>query len=258
MNVFICWSGEASHKLAEGLREWLPRVIQATKPFLSSEDISKGNRWHTELNSQLETTDYGVLCMTPENLLAPWILFEAGALSKNTASGRVSALLLSVKQSDLSPPLGQFQHTEPNFEDMHKLVRSVNVAMKPEVRLADANLEASFRAHWPFFEDVITSARDVLRQAKKEAPRPRPTGEMFEEIIGMLRDIQRARLVEIPTIGPPASWLYTSPTVTIDSPANSLAATPGAKASFTADLTTGPASTLGFGTVAAAQLRAVS
>jgi hypothetical protein len=123
MNIFICWSGPASHKLAEGLRAWLPRVIQATKPFLSSSDISKGERWIAELNFQLESTNYGVLCMTPENLTAPWVLFEVGALSKNTESGRVSALLLDVKEAELGPPLGQFQNTQPTHEDMHKLVR---------------------------------------------------------------------------------------------------------------------------------------
>jgi len=191
MNVFICWSGPASHLLAEGLRDWLPRVIQATKPFLSSDDIAKGARWHAELNAQLETTNYGVLCMTPENLLAPWILFEAGALSKNTELGRVSALMLSVKQSDLSSPLGQFQHTEPNSEDMLKLARSINAAMKPEAKLEDAVLKASFDAHWPFMENVINDARSVLKQ---ETARARPTAEMFEEIIGILRDMNRGRL----------------------------------------------------------------
>jgi hypothetical protein len=36
MDVFIGWSGAASLVMAKGLRQWLPRVIHASRPFLSS------------------------------------------------------------------------------------------------------------------------------------------------------------------------------------------------------------------------------
>jgi hypothetical protein len=191
VNVFICWSGPASHKLAEGLREWLPCVIQALKPFLSSEDISKGQRWIAELNQQLEETNYGVLCMTPENLQAPWVHFEAGALSKHSQASRVSALLLSIKPSDLNSPLGQFHHTEPTRADMLKLVKSINQAMEQGRSISESVLNASFEAHWSYFEKVIAEAREVLKRDKQETPSPRTTTEMFEEIIVRLREIQR-------------------------------------------------------------------
>jgi TIR domain len=104
MDVFICWSGAASHVLAEGLRLWLPRVIQAARPFLSSEDIRKGQRWNDELEGRLATTNFAILCMTPDNLQAPWIHFEAGAVSKNPGVSHVAALLVDVKASDLVRP----------------------------------------------------------------------------------------------------------------------------------------------------------
>ena len=42
MKVFLGWSGETSHNVALALSDWLPKVIQAIRPFVSSEDIAKG------------------------------------------------------------------------------------------------------------------------------------------------------------------------------------------------------------------------
>jgi len=43
MKVFISWSGELSHKVARIFRDWLPNVVQILEPYVSSEDIDKGN-----------------------------------------------------------------------------------------------------------------------------------------------------------------------------------------------------------------------
>lgn len=82
MDIFLSWSGIKSKKIAKAFKEWLPTILQALKPFYSSEDIAKGKRWSPELAKKLNDNNYGIIIMTDENTQAPWILFEAGALSK--------------------------------------------------------------------------------------------------------------------------------------------------------------------------------
>jgi hypothetical protein len=70
--------------MAETLREWLPNVLQAVEPWMSAEDIEKGARWSTDIAAELANTKAGILCVTPDNLEAPWLNFEAGRYQKRS------------------------------------------------------------------------------------------------------------------------------------------------------------------------------
>jgi hypothetical protein len=101
-------------------------VVQAVDPYMSSEDIEKGARWNSEIAGELETCNFGIICLTPENIEAPWIHFEAGALSKSIESARVSPILLGLKPADVTGPLVHFQSTLPHREDLLRLITSIN------------------------------------------------------------------------------------------------------------------------------------
>lgn len=92
--VFISWSGELSRKLGEALRNWLPAALQFVKPYFSPEDIEKGAKWGSEISKELETSNIGVICLTSENTEKPWILFEAGALSKRVVFAHYCLILI--------------------------------------------------------------------------------------------------------------------------------------------------------------------
>ena len=129
MQVFLSWSGERSKAMAEIFGNWLGQVIQAVEPWISS-DMEKGTRWSPEIATRLENSRVGIICLTPENLNANWILFEAGAVSK-TKDAHVCTLLLDLSPGDVQQPLGQFQHTLANSRnDVHQLVRTINSAVK--------------------------------------------------------------------------------------------------------------------------------
>src|SRR5688572_1182194 len=121
MNVFISWSGGLSKSVAELLKIWLKCVLQATEPWVSTEDIDKGSIWFGEIGQQLKDTSVGIVCLTRDNLDARWILFEAGGMAKGLTQNRVCTFLVNVNDSDVKPPLSMFNSTKPNREDMFKL-----------------------------------------------------------------------------------------------------------------------------------------
>lgn len=125
MNVFITWSGGLSHAVATTLREWLPSVIQSLKPFLSSEDIRKGQRWPQVIAEQLQQSTFGLVCLTKENARChPWVHFEAGAIPRSVSEGSLATLLIDLPISELEWPLGQFQaSTAGEEESMRQLLK---------------------------------------------------------------------------------------------------------------------------------------
>src|SRR5262245_25036795 len=113
MKVFLSWSGKASHDVATALRKWLPFMHHAIRPFISSDDIPKGERWNGALNRELEHAQYGIICVTPHNAHKPWMHFEAGALAHFLGRSRVMPLLFHIDRARLEGgPLAQFQTTD--------------------------------------------------------------------------------------------------------------------------------------------------
>ena len=133
-NVFISWSGERSRVVANFLHQWLPKIIQAAKPWLSSEDIDKGSRSQSEIARALAEIRVGIVCLSPENLTKPWIIFEAGALSKSIDDRtRICTYLIGgLGPEDVEPPLGTFQATKAEKEDTRKLLHTINAAVSDE------------------------------------------------------------------------------------------------------------------------------
>jgi len=201
MKIFISWSGGRSKKTAEIFAEWLPQVIQAVDPWISS-DIEKGSRWTPEISDRLESSKVGIICLTSENLNEKWILFEAGALSK-VQNTKVCTILLGLTPADIEPPLSQFQHTLFQKTDIFKLIQTINsqVSQLNEKALTDKTLSLVFERCWPDLETEITK---IVTQLPEKKENVRVDREILEEILEIVRQPNRN------TIG------YRSQTVTPD------------------------------------------
>ena len=133
MKIFISWSGQRSKIVAEALWKWIPKVIQSVKPWISSEDIYAGNRWNQEIATELEQSNFGIICLTPENMNKPWILFEAGALAKTINETLVCPYLINLKSSEIKGPLTQFQSVEYTKSGTLNLMTSVASTLKCQI-----------------------------------------------------------------------------------------------------------------------------
>ena len=78
-------------------------VIQAVKPWMSERDIEKGQAWFNKLIKALVSVKQGIICLTPESLSEPWVLFETGIIFKGLDESRVWTYLM--KASGLSMQL---------------------------------------------------------------------------------------------------------------------------------------------------------
>lgn len=81
--IFISWSGENSKKIALELKEILEKKVFVTTDlecFVSTVDIASGDDWWNKIKKELKQCKQGILCVTKENIKAPWIFFEAGAM----------------------------------------------------------------------------------------------------------------------------------------------------------------------------------
>jgi hypothetical protein len=189
MKVFLSWSGDLSHKVALTLRDWLPSVIQSIEPYVSSEDIDKGARWSTDIASELADSSYGILCVTKENLHAPWLTFEAGALSKTMDKSYVSPFLFGIKRAEINGPILQFQSTVFEKEDLKKL----NKADSAE-QLNPERLEKSLDVWYPELEKKLNALLKVQPQdsAEKETKiKDSFSTEILEEILDLSRVNQK-------------------------------------------------------------------
>ncbi len=203
MRIFASWSGEESKQIAELLKTWIPCVLQEADVYVSSQDIGKGERWLSSVTSNLSEIDFGIIVVTKSNMNAPWILFEAGALSKSV-KGFVVPLLCGIDTFEAATsPLTQFQYVRAVRQEMKDLIDQTNsVCPKP---LDSKRIDAAFDKWWPDFESAYSAIKlPDTKPAKKENDASRLSnieealGEVMLELRRVRRSQDRASFTTIP------------------------------------------------------------
>lgn len=191
MKIFLSWSGERSRAVAEALRDWIPNVLQGTKPFCSSNDIDSGSQWFAAIMDVIAETQFGILCITKENKERPWILFEAGAISKAIGSNRVVPLLVDLQVSEIGPPISFFNAVKNSKKDVRKLVFDIN-KLRGDLALAEKSLEATFEKWWPDLEQMLGSVKDINEELRSPVEPDRAFARsILEEVLESNRSIVR-------------------------------------------------------------------
>lgn len=170
--------------------------------MISEHDIEKGSLWRSKLAGLLHKTKFGIVCLTPENQENPWILFEAGALSKE--ENPLWTVLFGLKKSDIkSGPLSDINHTSlDEIKDVERLIRDINDRLG-EQTLSDQRLKDAFVMWWSKLEDHL---KKIESMPLVETPK-RPIEEMIEEILNIVRSTGsfyqvRTEVVKKPMVDP--------------------------------------------------------
>lgn len=189
MKVFLSWSKQRSKKVAELLAEWIPCVIQAVDPWVSSQNIEDGELWFTAIQSQVEQIINGVICLTQENKAEPWILFEAGGLAKGLEKSRVYILLIDLTSSDiLLSPLSGFNHTRFDKDGIKKLLHVINGRTTNPI--ATSVLDKVFDKFWPDLEQRFNDILQVTEAiTKEEKTKTKAVSEIENDLKPLLEEI---------------------------------------------------------------------
>jgi hypothetical protein len=144
-------------------------------------DTQAGGLWDLIRAMELEGSDFGIVCLTPDNLESRWMNFEAGALSKAMTKARVVPLLFHLENPDVGLPLSRFQMKHASREEILDTVKAINANAEPGRRVDEVVLLGTFNSVWPKLE-----ARLNEMPPGPEAPR-RPDRELLEEILELIR-----------------------------------------------------------------------
>jgi DNA-binding CsgD family transcriptional regulator len=187
--IFISWSGQRSHSLAVALKEWLPDVIHDVQVWVSSHTIQAGANWATKLSEILAECQLGIAIVTPENQRAPWLLFEAGAISRSLEEGRLIPLLLDLAPENLEMPIAQYQTVQADRGGIQSLLEAINNT-RPN-RISQERLLKYVERWWTDLERQIHTAK-ALPPEKSVSP-ARSDRELLTEVLQSVRAIAATR-----------------------------------------------------------------
>jgi hypothetical protein len=193
MRVFVSWSGERSRALAAAVRDWLPLILHYVDLWMSDEDIPAGERWALSVAQELAVSNFGIVCVTSENVTSPWVLFEAGALTKSLETSKVIPLLLDLELRDLSGPLAQFQAKKLTRAGIGEMISSLqNSAEEP---IPEDRVRQLLDALWPELEKALEQIPHKAANEQQERP---SQIEVLEGLVAAVRGMDaRMRQLDV-------------------------------------------------------------
>lgn len=190
LKIFLSWSGDPAKECAKLLHTWLPRFNASIKPFVSSEDIRKGDRGLQRIAEQLEGSSFGIVCVNRSNRDAPWINFESGALSRQVAEGKVIPFLFdaTTPRDLVDSPLQQFQAVIAESEgDVLAMVKAINARCDPAAD--EGAIDELFEMIWPRIREGLRGITERSAAGdESEAPPPRPAEEILDDLLLLIRE----------------------------------------------------------------------
>lgn len=162
--IFISWSGKSSKKIAEVLKDTLENKIFETsdlKCFVSTADIASGEDWWSKIQDELRVCKQGIVCVTKENIRAPWIFFEAGAMVARNVP--VIQLLFQCNQMVLgnSPLKGKQCRDFGDQAQFLQMINDINDKMGL-LQIGKAQMNAIAKGAYEEMKELLANILDEL------------------------------------------------------------------------------------------------
>ncbi len=130
MQIFLSWSGNISREIAEIFKQMLEDCFyEKVSVFMSAKDILLGTNGINTIFNTLTKSDMCIAFITPININAPWIAFEAGAVagssnkSESNNEKRVIPLLfgnIDIQKFNKNP-LHNYQYATASLDKINEL-----------------------------------------------------------------------------------------------------------------------------------------
>lgn len=199
MKIFISWSGPHAMAIAKVLKSWLKNTFDSADPWVSDEDISGGQVSLAEIDRALDGAQFGIVVTTKANQDAPWLSYEAGAMSREVDGGetRVMPMLVDLRVTDLTSPLKQYQAARFDAEGIGKMIKSIGEVLG----LDKEQIDNKVTTRAPDLEQLIA---EISVPAPSAPTKPaRPEVDVLDEIVTDLRalraDFEQFRTALVPS-----------------------------------------------------------
>ncbi|MCI0144052.1 toll/interleukin-1 receptor domain-containing protein [Arthrobacter bambusae] len=186
MKVFISWSGNTK-AVAQAIYSCLPSLFDDAKPWISTENRS-GSIWLPEIDKQLSDTDFGIVCVSKQNQGAPWLNYEAGALSRKVDAKRELMPVLLVDFDDtveVKGPVTGFQMKFATLDGFYSIMKDLNESeLGPGI---DTDiLRKRVELIWPTIDAEV---QKVNSSHGSQDVKKRTEDDKYEELLVTVRDI---------------------------------------------------------------------
>lgn len=141
--IFVSWSGENSNQIAIALKEILQNNIfkdTCLDCFVSDVDISSGDDWWNKIKTELKKCKLGIVCITKENLRAPWVYFESGAMVARDLKLIPLLVNCDFKALNNTPIATKHMVDFYNQEKFNTMIRTINKELNL-LQINDSNLD---------------------------------------------------------------------------------------------------------------------
>lgn len=129
--IFISWSGTNTKQFAIALKNVLETIIfpkneTGLECFVSDEDITAGTDWWIRIKDELKTCSLGILCVTNENVKAPWIFYEAGAMASRELLSIPLLIGCNITSLNKTPLQGKQSISFSDSKKFVKMLENIN------------------------------------------------------------------------------------------------------------------------------------